>query len=560
MIFQSLRIGAKGELKGDYILFINSGECISKTIDKNDILIDIEAYYLKVQDYEGSDKIVRKELRLLRRDILWLGAVMERAMCSKTSVLDVEINNVETADAHRKKAKAENMLKLLSKYARDEFFMDYGLGYYSLQVGELNMAKSYYDGAYKVMNMNANEDFYRDMAVALIAKGDNTEAVALLEEGIMDYDKYGELYYLLGISYRNSKEYDKALYYLNLSQEDRGKENSIYTEGYDTYKNFYIQGEIYEELEDYVKAAKYFTQAEKYKKDEESIVRACSNLKKSGFDNETIERYIKSNFELKGVTFIRMLAIVFRRIQQWKEAIKYGRLLSTVEGIEIVIEGLYHTKQYKECFWYVKDNYDKLDKKIFAPIALCSAILEGHIAAEWLWEISDKLAIDKFNDMVEVFNFFAYEKDYLGNAKLIEDFCVLLMDSCDGSCACYVRDALDRIKNLDYLKLAQTALQCNLYGLCEEIVNNYCRDYKQDYELVRLMSKLYYFLGNTSECEKYISCALSMQLSRELVKLLILCKLKQCDSMLEIYDRVEKITSFENTADYLKKAERCLRL
>lgn len=77
-------------------------------------------------------------------------------------------------------------------------------------------------------------------------------------------------------------------------------------------------------------------------------------------------------------------------------------------------------------------------------------------------------------------------------------------------------------------------------------------------EVLVLLSKIYYEMGNINECEKYISYAMIIDNSRELKKLFYLCKLFECKNMIKNKTISNEYSLFNKALEHIETAGKIL--
>lgn len=550
---------AVSSVSGEYIIYFFSGEELLSCDFINKINGDNDGYYVNIMEQQESDSVITRHVRIVKKGVSFKGYEIEIPDIIKPGYIEMYIKGRGPVCKNEKKEKARILLeKLLNKNISDFRILN-EIAYLNYTVGDFEKAANYYKKAYEIGENAITPNFYRNMAKALIASGKYIDAAIILEEGILNYKEYGELYYWLGYAYKQLKEYEKAHQCIEKACTSKKENMADYTEGYDSYKSFFLIGEIYEEMDDFVKSARYFVKAARNSPlISKCIPRIARNLKNAGLTNDEIEKYIQKKLNINGEEFIDTMATVYCELGEWEYSLKYSSMIQNTKNIEIKIKSLYYLKDYIECFKEINDNYNVVDKVKFGVIGFCCVLLDSEIPSDWIWDFIIKLKKDGLNDICHSYNFFAFGSKYSGCQSYIELFCKALLESSNGSCIKFVRTALENIKGLDYIDIAKNAFNNKLYYLSEEIINLYCRENKYDYEVLKLLANINYITGNIKECEKNASYALIINSDTNLRKLYCLCKLNDCKTaIMDCQDNQGRVT-FNKALEYIDKAEKIL--
>jgi hypothetical protein len=249
---------------------------------------------------------------------------------------------------------------------------------------------------------------------------------------------------------------------------------------------------------------------------------------------------------------------MWEELAEWDLALRYCADRPGNGQTEMTAKSLFFRGNYEACFKELNKNISLLNNEKYVVMALCCILMERKIQSASISDLIVKVKRNEFIKPLYAYNFFAYNQDIKCDKDSIMEFCTLLLKTADPDCIKYVRLALDHIKDMNFKELAKISYENGLYYFSEEIINLYGREHKNDYDILCLLAGICYYTGNIGECEKYISNALVINESKELVKLACLCKLKECSSIIARYKSVKNVKSIKSFMERIEECEKLL--
>jgi hypothetical protein len=280
-------------------------------------------------------------------------------------------------------------------------------------------------------------------------------------------------------------------------------------------------------------------------------------LKKLGYENPYIEDYLNDNFTIPKDKYNLFMSSIYYNLHEYKDSLKFAELCPNLNGIKIKIMCFYNLKEYSSCLEAIMENYCALDN-YYMIVAFCCMLLHEESQRLYYSELLTRLKKDNLFSILDAYNFFAFESAYYGDICIVENFCSILILSSNIKSVKYIRLAMNKLTDLKYEELATLAFSNDFFYLCDEILNLYYTEIKNNYNLLLLKAKVLFKLGNISECEKYLECALTLHDSNELHKLRCLCKITECIDIINSCPDNVKNNTINNVLGCLEDARNLL--
>lgn len=538
---------------GDYVVFLKSGDNI-RADSSLDIKEGCNAYYADIFEdrYEGTvryrePRVFKKGVSLKGRfyleeidDISGCGLSIQRNSSSERSFLKEWIEN-----------------ELQDTYGWME---EYILAECCYVLGQYNDACSHYKRIYSLRQFTPSPGLYRDMCWAFIAGdsfGDGREAV---EEAIEKYPSSLEFYYIGGVIYKELGEYNKCISCLEKLMDNTGKEEQKELTDYKGICSFRLMGEALYSVEEYKKAAFYYKKCVLENPNEKQYMSdLCRSLQLSGLCQKEIEDYLREELSMSSEDVYESMVEHYMNLRMWDKVGEYAKLIQGTRAMEVQVESLYHLKSYKTCLSEISSS-NLVEKEYYCMIGLCCMLLDDDIPRDDARGFIIKLKSKGYLEILHTYDYFIKNGKSPCSQKLLQEFSEMLLESGDSRCIKFVRLAMDENPGMDYLGLINKAFASRLYYFCEEIINLHYSEGRYEYQVLRILSYLYYYTGNLSECERYISYALIMKKSNDLIKLGCMCKLKECKELIKSYENSMEVKSIQKLLNTISEYETYLYL
>lgn len=536
---------------GDYVVLLKSGDNILPD-SSLDIKGECLVYYAYIFEdrYEGTVRYM--EPRAFKKGAVLKGRFQMEEM-DHVEKCGLSIRRNSSCERSFLKEWIENELQ--DAYGWKE---EYILAECCHVLRQYNDACGHYKRIFSLRQFTPSPALYRDMCWAFIAGdcfGDGREAV---EEAIKEYPDSMELYYIGGVIYRELEEYSRCISCLKKLLDNSGKEEMKELTGYRGICSFRLMGEALFSVEDYSGAAFYYKKcALESPCEKQYIIGLCSSLQLSGLSQNEMEDYLQQELSLPYDDICEAMVEHYMNLRLWNKVWDYGMLLQGNRALEVQVESLYHLKSYKRCLYEISSS-SLVGNEHYSIIGLCCILLDASIPGDEVRDFIIKLKNIGCTDILDIYEYFMKTRKSPRSQKLLQEFSEMLLETGDSRCIKYVRQAMDGNPGMDYIRLINRAFASRLYYFCEEIINIYYNEGRYEYQVLRILSYVYYYTGNFSECERHISYALIMKKSTDLIKLGCMCKLKECRELINSYENSMEVKSIQRLLNTVSEYENIL--
>ncbi len=288
--FALARNYAMSKAQSEWLLLLDADEALEQQDHK--ALIDfintttLDGAHLRVRNYTGKyapdQYSMHNALRLLRNNgqYRYHGAIHEQIsfeggadVSSRFTVLEVTVHHFGYLDdvVKRKDKRGRNMPLLEKQLALDpdEPFTLFNMGNEYLSLKDYQKALAYYEEALTKLN-NRRIAFAPHLFLRMVnccsALGQQERALRLIQEGILTYPRCTDFVFVRADIYKNLGRFTLAIDSLEACLSMGAPPPTLeLLPGCGTYRAAFALGELYLELNDYARAAKYYTQALSFK-------------------------------------------------------------------------------------------------------------------------------------------------------------------------------------------------------------------------------------------------------------------------------------------------------
>lgn len=217
-------------------------------------------------------------------------------------------------------------------------------------------------------------------------------------------------------------------------------------------------------------------------------------------------------------------AVINNKVLSNRRDKKYKGKMTGNMSEKLLIE-IYCSHNYKRCLKEVNKKFEnyKCSRKILST-ALCCIILQNS-SQQLSNEFISKLKRNELLEYVYAYNFFNNNANNKCNTALIEDICCSLLYSRDINCIKLIRRALKTLEDINKIKIVKAAYKERFYYFAEEIIIINCKEKKNDFDLIYILSRIYYKCRDYKKCEECSLQALSIKNSKQLRRIYCKCKL-----------------------------------
>lgn len=539
--------------EGEYILFLKSGDRI-KSSNILGIKESCQAYYAEVFEdrYEGTVRY--SEPRIFKRGISLKGRYQ---LENVDNVIGCGLSIHSTSYNERSFLKEWIEKEHEDSYGWDE---EYLLAECCYILGQYNDACSHYKRIYNLKEFKPSYDIYRDMCWAFIAGECFSDVMSVIEKATKAYPEGMELYYISAVIYGELGEYRRCASDLKKIFESTGKEAKKELTEYNGLRSSLLMAEALYAIEEYKSAAFYYRKCILEKpEDKQLMLNLCSSLQLSGLCQKEIEEYLNKELAMCYYDVCEAMAEYYMYLRKWDMAEEYARQLQGARALEVQVESLYHFKSYRLCLYQI--SYSSLvESEYYSIMGLCCMLLDGaipiDIARDFIVKLKNKGAVE----ILHAYDYFMGTGRLSCSGKLLQEFSEMLLETGDSSCIKYIRQAMDENNNMDFMRLLKKAFVSRLYYFCEEIINIYYSEGRYEYEVMRILAYVYFYTGKLSECERYISYALIIKKSTDLVRLGCMCKLRECREFIKNNENSMEVKSIQRLLNTISEYENILTL
>lgn len=533
---------------GEYVVLLKSGDNVMPD-SSFDIKEGCHVYYADIFEdrYEG---IVRyREPRVFKKGASLKGRFqLDEIDDMGTCGLSIQRNS--SCERSFLKEWIENELQ--DTYGWRE---EYILAECCYVLGQYNDACSHYKRIYSLRQFIPSPALYRDMCWAFIAGDCFKDGREAVEEALKIYPSSLEFYYIGGIIYRELGEDRRCISCLEKLLENAGRENQKELTGYKGTCSFRLMGEALYAVEEYKRAAFYYSKCVLERPGDKQYMKGlCSSLQLSGLGQKEIEDYLRNDLSMSSDDVNECMVEHFINLRMWDKSGEYAERLQGDRSLEVKVESMYHLKSYKDCLSEISSS-SLMEKEHYSIMGLCCMLLDSAIPWNDTKDFIIRLKNIGYVEVLHIYEYFIKKTKSPCSQKLLQEFSEMLLETGDSRCIKYVRQAMDENPGMDYLRLINRAFTSRLYYFCEEIVNIYYKEGRYEYQVLRILSYVYYHTGNFSECERYISYALIMKKSVDLIKLGCMCKLKECSELIKSYENSMEVKSVQRLLGTISEYE-----
>ncbi|MGM0635980.1 MAG: tetratricopeptide repeat protein [Bacteroidota bacterium] len=279
-----------------------------------------------------------------------------------------------------KEKKAANYFKRVQKHPEYSDQANYYLGYLAYEGDDYESAEDYFEDIDEAAESSPEMSYIKsDMS---FKAGKFEEAIEAAEQKMprANYREKSELNKIIGESYFNLKEYEKAIPYLKEYEGERGRwyNTDYYQLGYAYFNTGDFESAISEfnriiDGDDDVAQNAYYHLAQSYlKMDKKSeALNAFKNASEMEF-NEEIQQdaflnYAKLSYEI-GNSYQSVPEVLIAYMEKYPESIE------AEEIGELLIDAYISTKNYEQALDLLEGSRDFEDKKIYQRVAFYYAV------------------------------------------------------------------------------------------------------------------------------------------------------------------------------------------
>ena len=541
----------------EYAVLLKEGECISlekKPLELDEHCLSASADILEDM-YEGTVK--HKEARIFRKGIILKGnyqldELPQICSCGLT---------IQGFSAGYKRFLKEWIDREYEESLKPYIWEDERmLAECCYAIGQYDDACRHFKRIYSSQQFQPSYELYRDMCWAFIAGDCLTDGKDAVEEALAAFPGCREIYYIAAVIYKELDDYGRCISCMEKIEKCACQMVGKELMGYSGIRSNRLLAEAFYSIEDYRKAGEYYRLCALEGPVERSYtISLCASLNLSGLCQRDIEEYLKERLSLDPTDVAEIIAEFYKKYRLWGRLSEYAGGLQGVQAAEAAAESMYHMKFYRKCLYQVVSS-GLISQEGYLIMGLCCLLLDTSIPRETSRDFIVKLKNTGSMELLHMYEYFMGDRKLPCSEGLLERFTEILLETGDSRCIKYIRQAMDENACMDYMKLINTAFANGLYYFCEEIINIYYPEGRYEYEVLRILAYVYYFTGNLSECERYISYAIIMRKSTELIKLGCACKLKECRELIKGYENSMDVKSIQRLLNTISEYENIIVL
>ncbi len=339
---------------GDWILYLDADEELVEE-DKNKIkpllaTTNCEGFYMVetnfMGDFAGNDAICHPTLRIFRnrKEYRFHGALHEQVsdrIQGECPISPLRLNHYgylakPLVDKNKLTRNREILLKEVKTYPNNSF-VHFNLGTEYTRTREYDKALFHYQKSFKNLSslqLQFASYLVRNIIMSLNEMKRYQDALKVLEDAVLAYPQYTDLFYLKGLVYLNMKRYSDAIAAfhecLQIGESEKGFVSQV---GTGSFLAYYGMGGAYEQIGDFPHAVDAYARALKFNKRVfGAALNALGNLLLSREDPQEVKAYLEKHVDTGLVDNLLVLSTIFSQHRLFDIALAYVDQAEKLQG------------------------------------------------------------------------------------------------------------------------------------------------------------------------------------------------------------------------------------